>query len=73
MTASANGVVLADTRNPVVLFETDLPTRYYFPAGDVNTDILLPSAMTSVYPYKGTADRYWDVAGEVDLTAAVWS
>jgi uncharacterized protein (DUF427 family) len=73
VTASANGVVLADTRNPVVLFETDLPTRYYFPAGDVNTDTLLPSATTSVCPYKGTADRYWDVAGEVDLTAAVWS
>jgi len=73
VTASANGVVLADTRNPVVLFETDLPTRYYFPAGDVNTDILLPSAMTSVCPDKGTADQHWDVAGEVDLTAAVWS
>jgi len=73
VTASANGVVLADTRNPVVSFETDLPTRYYFPAGDVNTDILLPSAMTSVCPDKGTADQHWDVAGEVDLTAAVWS
>ncbi|MDH6238444.1 uncharacterized protein (DUF427 family) [Cryobacterium sp. CG_9.6] len=73
VTASANGVVLADTRNPVVLFETDLPTRYYFPAGDVNTDVLVPAAITSVCPYKGTADRYWDVAGQVDLTGAVWS
>lgn len=73
VTASVNGVALADTRNPVVLFETDLPTRYYFPAGDVNTDVLLPAAMTSVCPYKGTADRYWDVAGQADLTAAAWS
>jgi uncharacterized protein (DUF427 family) len=73
VTVSTNGILLADTRNPVVLFETDLPTRYYFAAEDVNTDVLLPAAVMSVCPYKGTADQYWDVAGEVDLTAAVWS
>ena len=73
VTVSTNGILLADTRNPVVLFETDLPTRYYFAAEDVNIDVLLPVAVMSVCPYKGTADQYWDVAGEVDLTAAVWS
>ena len=50
-----NGVLLADSRNPVLLFETDLPTRYYVPREDVNIDALSPSTNHSLCPYKGVA------------------
>lgn len=56
-------VVLADSSRPVLLFETGLPTRYYFPPQDVKMTALEPSTNSSLCPYKGTADRYWSVAG----------
>ena len=55
-----HGVTVADTRRPVLLFETGLPTRYYLPAFDVRRDVLVPSATTTQCPYKGTAS-YWSV------------
>ena len=49
------GVVVADTRQPRLLFETGLPTRYYIPLTDVRMDLLRPSSSESYCPYKGTA------------------
>lgn len=54
----AGGTLLADTRNPVGLFETGLPTRWYLPAGDVDTDRLARSETTTACPYKGVATYY---------------
>src|SRR5262249_29590926 len=48
-----DGVVLADTRSPVLLFETGLPTRYYIDRTDVSFEHLEPSDTQSVCPYKG--------------------
>jgi uncharacterized protein (DUF427 family) len=70
---SLDGTVLADRREPVVLFETDLPTRYDVPRADVNFDSLSPTANHSLCPYKGSADLYWDVIGHPDATNAAWS
>jgi len=56
-----DGVVVADSRAPRILFETSLPPRYYLPLTDVRMDLLLPSATQTRCPYKGTA-TYWDVA-----------
>ena len=57
---SVGGVVVADSHQPRILFETNLPPRYYLPMVDVRTDLLRPSAATSHCPYKGTAS-YWDL------------
>ena len=68
-----DGTVLAETSDPVVLFETGLPTRYYLPEEDVRLDLLSPSTNRSHCPYKGDADRYWDVEGHPDGRGLAWS
>ena len=55
-----DGVTVADSRSPRILFETGLPPRYYLPLTDVRTDLLRPSDSQSHCPYKGTA-AYWSV------------
>jgi uncharacterized protein (DUF427 family) len=55
-----DGVKVADSRHPRLLFETSLPTRYYLPQTDLRMDLLRPSASTTRCPYKGTAE-YWSV------------
>jgi uncharacterized protein (DUF427 family) len=52
---SLEGVVLADTRRPVGLYETFLPVRWYLPHDDVVTDLLVGSPTTSTCAYKGHA------------------
>lgn len=56
------GKVLADTHHPVLLFETRLPIRYYFPPEDVDFSLLEPTDLRTGCPYKGFA-RYWSVKG----------
>src|SRR5437588_154690 len=55
-----NGVTVANSHQPRLLFETGLPTRYYLPLVDVRLDLLHPSDTTTRCPYKGTAG-YWSV------------
>ncbi|MGW0212438.1 DUF427 domain-containing protein [Streptomyces sp. NPDC003233] len=57
------GRVVADTRRPVLLFETGLPTRYYLPREDVRLDLFRPTDHHTGCPYKGTAE-YWSWHGE---------
>lgn len=70
---SLDGLVLANSQAPFLLFETDLPTRYYLPPGDVRTDVLVDSPTATACPYKGVA-QYWSLngAGEVGRDIA-WS
>jgi uncharacterized protein (DUF427 family) len=56
------GEVLAETRRPVLLFETSLPTRTYIPRDDVHMDLLVPTGTHTRCAYKGEA-RYWSVEG----------
>lgn len=56
-----DGTVLADTRSPVLLFETGLPTRYYIDRTDVRFEHLVPSGTETLCPYKGTTTGYWSV------------
>jgi uncharacterized protein (DUF427 family) len=67
------GETVADTRRPRLLFETNLPTRYYIPRTDVRLDLLEPTETTTQCPYKGRA-VYWSVraGGEVHKDL-VWS
>jgi uncharacterized protein (DUF427 family) len=57
-----DGVTLADSAAPHILFETGLPPRYYVPMTDVRMDLLEPSPSESHCPYKGRA-TYWSVVG----------
>ena len=60
---SVDGIVLADSHRPVLLFETGLPTRYYMPPEDVDLSLLTPGRQQSHCPYKGVADEYLGSAG----------
>ena len=70
---SADGTTLADSRSPVLLFETTLPTRFYLPEADLAPGVLALSSTRSHCPYKGFADRYWSVRDRPDLRDIAWS
>ncbi|HEX9767335.1 MAG TPA: DUF427 domain-containing protein [Nitriliruptorales bacterium] len=53
-----DGVVIADSTSPRLLFETGLPTRYYLPKTDVRMDLLTPTSTHTACPYKGQASYY---------------
>jgi uncharacterized protein (DUF427 family) len=55
-----DGVTVAESDQPRLLFETGLPTRYYLPISALRTDLLRPSDSSTHCPYKGTAG-YWSV------------
>jgi uncharacterized protein (DUF427 family) len=55
-----DGVTVAQSRAPRILFETGLPPRYYLPLSDLRRDLLRPSTNRTRCPYKGTAE-YWSV------------
>jgi len=70
---SNDGVTLADTTRPTLLFETPLPTRFYIPREDVAMDLLEPTASHTVCAYKGKAS-YWSArVGDSVLTDIAWS
>jgi uncharacterized protein (DUF427 family) len=54
-----DGVLLAETSSPVLLFETGLPTRYYIPRTDLRPENLMASETVSECPYKGTTSGYY--------------
>jgi uncharacterized protein (DUF427 family) len=68
------GVVLATSTSPVMVYETGLPTRYYLNPTDVDFSLLLPSDTVTECPYKGTTSSYWSakVGGEV-VSDVAWS
>lgn len=68
-----DGVKVADSHQPRLLFETGLPVRYYLPKTDVRLDLLAQSDTHTACPYKGTAE-YWHVqAGDGRVEDIVWS
>lgn len=62
-----DGETVADSRRPVLLFETALPTRYYLPKTDVDMTKLTPTSLATDCPYKGTA-QYWSVTTKQGVT-----
>ena len=68
-----DGVRVADSHAPRILFETGLPARYYVPFTDVRMDLLRPSDTRTGCPYKGWAS-YWNIAiGDVEHKDLVWA
>ncbi len=67
------GVKLAESDQAVLLDETGLPTRYYFPPQDVRTELLRPTSTQTTCPFKGEAS-YWSVTVGADVhDDLVWS
>ena len=66
---AVDGVTVAESSSPRLLFETGLPVRYYLPKTHVRMDLLTPTETATHCPYKGQAE-YWSVNGRVDLA---WS
>lgn len=67
-----DGVTVADSRSPRILFETGLPARFYLPLTDIRMDLLRPSDTHTGCPYKGNAD-YWNIRiGETEHPDLVW-
>ncbi len=68
-----DGVTVAETERPYLLFETNLPVRYYIPLEDIRREYLTPSSTHSICPYKGTAS-YFDLAvNGSQINNAVWT
>jgi uncharacterized protein (DUF427 family) len=60
-----DGRLLAESSRPVLLFETDLPIRYYLPREDVVAPVEASDRHT-ICPYKGVAS-YYTVGGHKDI------
>ncbi len=56
----AGDTVVAESTRPRMLLESGLPVRWYLPPEDVRTDLLEPSATTTLCPYNGVA-HYWSL------------
>lgn len=70
---SVDGVLVADTKRPTLLFETSLRRRIYMPLTDLRIYLLVASTTLSQCPYKGEA-IYWSVqTGRSLHTDLVWS
>jgi uncharacterized protein (DUF427 family) len=68
-----DGVTIAESASPRLLFETGLPVRYYLPKTHVRMDLLTPTEKVSHCPYKGQA-AYWSVrAGDRVHADLAWS
>jgi uncharacterized protein (DUF427 family) len=67
-----DGALLAESRRPLLLFETSLPARYYLPADDVRVP-LVRSETRSVCPYKGVATWWSARLGDRLLADVAWS
>jgi uncharacterized protein (DUF427 family) len=68
------GVVLAESSSPVMVFETGLPTRYYLNRREVNFERLVDSALVTACPYKGRTSRYWSVCiGDTHHRDLAWA
>jgi len=67
------GVVLAESTNARVLYETGLPPRWYLPKPDLRMDLLVPTDTVTHCPYKGQA-QYWSVrVGDRVVEDLAWS
>src|ERR671924_1268954 len=68
-----DGVTVAESASPRLLFETGLPVRFYLPKTDVRLDLLTHTDKETHCPYKGQAE-YWSVrTGETVHENIAWS
>jgi uncharacterized protein (DUF427 family) len=71
-----DGVLLAESDHPVILFETGLPPRTYFDRSAVQWRVLRPSDTRTQCPYKGVTSDYWsflDIEDDRLIPDVAWS
>lgn len=69
-----DGLALAESSSPVMVFETGLPTRYYLNRTEVNFEHLIPTETVTACPYKGRTTGYWSVqAGDDVQSDLAWT
>src|SRR5919108_521322 len=67
------GEAIADSKRAKLVREAEVLPAYYFPKGDVRTDLFILSEYTTQCPIKGDA-TYWSVrAGGKSAEDAAWS
>ena len=64
-----DGLLLAESASPVMVFETGLPTRYYLNRTEVDFTHLVPTDTVTACPYKGRTSGYWAVRAGKKLHA----
>lgn len=73
VTVELDGDLVADTRAPVILYETGLPPRHYLPPTDVRRDLLIRSDRVTHCPYKGSTIYYHVRLGDREEADLAWS
>jgi len=73
LVVEAGGLVLVDTSDTLVVFETALAPRLYVAKVDVRMDLLTPSPSTSWCSYKGHASWWTAVVDGVTFADIAWS
>jgi len=66
------GITVAESKQPVILFETNFPARYYLPKNDVRLELLRPSDTITRCPYKGEAHYYSVEVGGQLYKDVIW-
>lgn len=70
---SLDGVELADSRKPTVLFETTAPARFYLPMTDTRLDLLIENDRRTSCPYKGDAKFFDARIGDGIVPDVAWT
>jgi uncharacterized protein (DUF427 family) len=68
-----DGITVAESTSPRLLFETGLPVRYYLPKPHVRMDLLTSTETVSHCPYKGQAAWWSVIAGDSVHEDLAWS
>jgi uncharacterized protein (DUF427 family) len=69
-----DGVVLAESSSPVLVFETGLPTRYYLNRTELHFEHLEATDTVTACPYKGTTSGYWSARiGDTTYEDVAWT
>jgi uncharacterized protein (DUF427 family) len=57
-----DGTVVAETRQPVLLYETGIPVCFYIPPSDIDLSLFEATDTHTTCPFKGVAS-YWTYQG----------
>ncbi|RXZ83128.1 DUF427 domain-containing protein [Paenibacillaceae bacterium] len=68
-----NGVVVADSKRPVIVFETGVPVRYYLPEEDIRKELFTSAELKTICPYKGEASYLSAEINGQSYENIVWS